>query len=1232
MRFSADGPNIPPELVAAQEKGQAIFVCGAGVSRVTGLPLFRGLVESVYQQLGEDWSLHPAEREIMAQDGKLKDQFDRALRCLERRLAASDAPRNRGMRERIRSAVRAALTPPDGADLGTHLALLELSRDVEGRSRILTTNFDTLFERAWYEKNRAAIDTHAGPAMPQPKVAGFTGVLHLHGRLSDPRCELRASETDLVLTSAEFGDAYLRTGWAARYVYDLVRAYTIVLVGYQADDPPMRYLLEALEADRERFPDLQKVYAFAPYMPHEEELVRALWEAKAVEPILYMADGNNHSTLYASLREWRDYAEAPTAWRRERLRPILAEPPSTTTEEKLGECTALLSHGDAYQLLGELSPAPQWLPVLAQRRIFKQDQGMPTDWIIRRIADASMIKVCAAMPSLDKFSRWRIEQVLELEQVTLNPPYAEAWRLLLRARQAKQPDERDYHWFRAMSRMKKGNTDFESRRVISSLLRPRFHVSKVLQWPKEESAPVAAETLHDLISLDFEAARYPPVHEILAALPHELAQEILLFSTLERALIEALEEAREVGFLDGWDRASYDVPSVAPHGQNSYRTGFYPITRALADLWLRIVDLDGEQARQLVESWATSPFLLVRRLSLFAHEHSAYSPEEAARAVVELDDDVFWFGGRVEVMRLLTARWAQFSDADRQAIETRIRVGERRELYPPNSFENDEQWRSIKDSSLYRRLKRIELAGGALSHESQELLSEISARHPEWRPSSGDRDDFGAWHEIKMGPQGESELLARIADDQLVKEALRLEREQPFDQGDVWRVFCAADPERALRGVHLEAEGGRWDSRAWRSLLYALSEQGDPALQLDIAALIMEMPDSPLRELLPVVASWLIKRRETLSSYDVSGGSLFMPLWDRLADLIYVPQSEPVTVAADGDLLTDALNEPGGQLAWSIVDALGALKPESNSGLPDAIKPRLDRTVAAPGIPGLLARVYLARLLAYLESIDSAWVEEHLYPRLSWDHPEALHLWRSLSHNGDIGSARMFNRLKPLALAAFERQELSDSEFQGLTSKLLSVLIWHQRGQGYEFELTPAEFRRALTVGPASARRNVSWNLWRLMSEADHSDDGEARADSLDRAARWRTVIGPLFRAMWPLDARLRTKSASQNLTNMALECGDSFPEAVEAILDVLVPYQIYLMAHTFGMQAHHSDLVRQHPLAFLKLVNAVIDPIAFPVPSDLGSFLDECIEVEPDVARDPAYVRLHGLRRQRSA
>ena len=71
MQFLPDGPDIPDELIAEQEKGETILVCGAGVSRTVGLPLFRGLVEGVYDQLGEDWTLHPAEHEGMREGGAM---------------------------------------------------------------------------------------------------------------------------------------------------------------------------------------------------------------------------------------------------------------------------------------------------------------------------------------------------------------------------------------------------------------------------------------------------------------------------------------------------------------------------------------------------------------------------------------------------------------------------------------------------------------------------------------------------------------------------------------------------------------------------------------------------------------------------------------------------------------------------------------------------------------------------------------------------------------------------------------------------------------------------------------------------------------------------------------------------------------------------------------------------------------------------------------------------------
>jgi hypothetical protein len=157
------------------------------------------------------------------------------------------------------------------------------------------------------------------------------------------------------------------------------------------------------------------------------------------------------------------------------------------------------------------------------------------------------------------------------------------------------------------------------------------------------------------------------------------------------------------------------VPSVAAHPQNAHRSGFYPITRALADLWHRIATRDVNQARTFAQPWSESPFLLLRRLAFFAFEHAAFSPQEAAAAILNLDQETLWASGaQVEVMGILVGRWAQFSDLDRLAIETRLRQGVPRDLYPADAFENDDEWNSIYDSSIYRRLKRIEQMGARL--------------------------------------------------------------------------------------------------------------------------------------------------------------------------------------------------------------------------------------------------------------------------------------------------------------------------------------------------------------------------------------------------------------------------------------------------------------------------------------------------------------------------------------
>lgn len=301
MRFLEKGADIPDDLIRAVVDGSVTFLCGAGVSFRIGLPSFESLTERVYDYLGESWGDEPAERKAMA-----AREFDRALRSLEKR---TRLPRTAS---RVRNAVSDLLAAPSCA-LPDHLALLQLSRDAEGRPRLLTTNFDTLFERAAAAGGLVGVPSHAGKSIPKPGADRDFGVLHLHGRIADIALELPPS--DLVLTSADFGDAYLRDGWASQYVEDRMRLGTLVLVGYAAEDAAMRLLLETLDADRDRFRDLKDIYAIEKVTIDSA----SLWKAKGIKPIEFL----DYDAIYGTLTEWARYAMDPAGYRKARIQAIL---------------------------------------------------------------------------------------------------------------------------------------------------------------------------------------------------------------------------------------------------------------------------------------------------------------------------------------------------------------------------------------------------------------------------------------------------------------------------------------------------------------------------------------------------------------------------------------------------------------------------------------------------------------------------------------------------------------------------------------------------------------------------------------------------------------------------------------------------------------------------------------------------------------------------------------------
>ncbi|MCW0218514.1 MAG: hypothetical protein OJI67_09355, partial [Prosthecobacter sp.] len=175
LRFLADGPSIPDDLLLARDQGRVIFFCGAGVSRArANLPDFFGLARAVVSKLGVDknssaYKLIEEAQEIDRRVGVSGViSADRVFGLLERDFSSGD----------IEEAVASALKPSTGCDLTAHRILLDLATTREGAVQLVTTNFDRLFDDCGRN-----LKIWQPPRLPDPlRQNEINGVVYLHGR------------------------------------------------------------------------------------------------------------------------------------------------------------------------------------------------------------------------------------------------------------------------------------------------------------------------------------------------------------------------------------------------------------------------------------------------------------------------------------------------------------------------------------------------------------------------------------------------------------------------------------------------------------------------------------------------------------------------------------------------------------------------------------------------------------------------------------------------------------------------------------------------------------------------------------------------------------------------------------------------------------------------------------------------------------------------------------------
>ena len=148
-----------------------------------------------------------------------------------------------------------------------HRNLLRLYSSAE-QIRVVTTNFDLLFEQAAEEVFDDPTEVFQAPTLPPADQSN--GIVHIHGVVSSP--------DEMVLTNKDFGRAYLTEGSALRFLLELFSNFTTLFVGHSHNDTIMRYMTSALSDDEEE----DKCFALTGEKNNDID-----WNVFGIEPIIY---------------------------------------------------------------------------------------------------------------------------------------------------------------------------------------------------------------------------------------------------------------------------------------------------------------------------------------------------------------------------------------------------------------------------------------------------------------------------------------------------------------------------------------------------------------------------------------------------------------------------------------------------------------------------------------------------------------------------------------------------------------------------------------------------------------------------------------------------------------------------------------------------------------------------------------------------------------------------------
>ena len=1267
MRFFADGPSIPDELLWERDEGKVVFFCGAGISRAyAGLPDFFGLATKVAEYLKADKD-SSAYQLIHQRDGNEKNNVvggsvsaDYIFGLLERDFFQKD----------IEEAVASALKPkkqdsPKKSDyLKAHQILLDLATNRHGKIRLVTTNFDRLFEQC-----RKKLKIWQPPNLPDPsRVDEMDGIVYLHGLATK---DYKAAEGDgFILSTSQFGKAYLAEGWATQFIRQLLDNYTIVFVGYSADDPPVQYLLEALFKMKATH---NKIYAF---QSDDGEDVINRWKYKGVMPICFPAGG--YDILWKTLEAWAKRARNPDKWYEQVIKKFASNPRTLQPFER-GQIAHIVSSSEGAKKFAHAKPVPsaEWLYVFnkfcryaipdrlnplsldenfigppslygldSDKRpqypdLVHNDQmtgtSSPQPWdafsINTRDYASVNIRNIITLNTYASQLASRLEQLIFWLMEVLDQLAALCWAafafslnhividiisrellyhsrpihpLILQRWQVLIEEWKINTYFSYdLVSLPKKDKDWDATVIeqFEKLTRPHLFIkSSVYLQPIPQKLKLNRKNIDQFAPVDI---KYPHFDQPIV-IPDKWCSASL--KALRRNLEIAISCEKEIGVYGG----IVLQPIICVNGSDNDIERTHHLSGMIiyfAKLFDQLCKIDPSAAKFEFLSWPRNDDIVFAHLRIWAAgKPEIVADDEFGQFISSLSDETIGnCQHEDDLLTILTKRWVKLDNSTRSMIETRLLEN------TPHFTGKDQLIR--KNRQTWLRLNRLQHFidnGCELSPATQKKAQKLRSIASDWTEEQARNATRRITREF-VATNTDYAALLNIPLSELLPEADRIQQNWD-DIRTVNRPFeglVLNKPVLAFSALRFEAKKGIFQPWAWETFFYSNARKEDQnRFKLLIANRLLNYPDEQITIIIKSVGYWLYDNAAKLEKNCLP---VFVRLANRLVEILRMqPDKGKSSIKLSIDKFNEAINAPAGMMARALLTE--PFKQNLNNkhfhkewfGL-------IESLLKLPDVSRQYVLVMLFREIDWFFQTDKDWTKKYLLPIFHSSNSIARDAaWSGFLEAHVLPCLDIFKNIKDDLLTIVKTRPSFYFkyiyQFVGFILKL-----WDKTDK---------------TIGE---RRIADEELKKLLLKSDD----RFRIVILDHLKlkilnknvfpnQWKSRLPELF-AIWPKQMKAWSPEVSAGFFNLLIWSGEQFPVLLNLVINRLNKVYDLRSANLYSLtvSGFGNTIIQDYPKELLELLFTVLPNDARQWSFIMDIILQKIVETDSSLKKDKRYIEL---------